>query len=448
MSSSQHFSIHNPPMQCGKLGYEDEIVHTTFEWNGITDQNLLVEGLVVGIGETALRVAVTHIHEDTWRSDDFYREVSSYAWFQQIGNSYYRDLLGLSKARTAKRDLGRVERLSQEYPLTDPSVEIAAGDTVHVHRTVFWGSDGTPGQRGIPVYDVCKLPVPNIGVEAGLQKLSDRTLRLAKQLVRSAQNREHIDMLTNPRVQPNEAFRPFEDSKAEGTHKVVSRRVFGHGQVKDHFVDVKAKEQYVRNWELQGDIRFTEEGDVTLVPNIMPFGEGSEDDPLMEVSIEIHSTTVLNRAVGEQQAYVLVDGVKYTAFVDPEVSSHHFENPGHEVVFGGFRADDETLDCFWLTKEQKEAYFRKRERERELTTSVIDEAIDAGKQLTGKDGVVTGEEIDRRRKEVDSLASEDARIIESIKNNTLDGAMSTGAPLMVPRSMLDSIEVILPAVDD
>jgi hypothetical protein len=222
-------------------------------------------------------------------------------------------------------------------------------------------------------------------------------------------------MVSNPRINPNEAFRPFENTPTrEGRRGLKDRRVFGNGQVKDHFVDVNAKEQFPDNAILQGDIRFTHTGDVTLIPNIMPFGEGSDDDPLMEVMIEIHSKTVLDRAVGEQQVYVLIDGVKYTAFVDSETSSHYFVNPGHEIVFGGFRAEGQTSDCKQLTNEQREAYFRKIE------------ANDTGRESTYTD----------------------KRILESVANNTLNGAMTSGASLMVPLSKLDSIEVVLPTVDN
>lgn len=317
MSANQHYTIHNPPTECRDTNFEGEVTTIPYEWSGTTEQTLLVQGLVVDVGKTALSVAVTHIHESTWSSDSLHREVGSYLWFQQIGNSHYRELLSLSGSNAGGIDFSKVKRRAQEYPVHEDGPEILPGDTVHVHQTVFWGTRKADGQRGVSAIDVCKLPIPNVGVEEGLQKLSERTVRLAKQLVRSAQAREHTSMLSNPRINPNEAFRPFEEVRDEATSRVTDCRVFGHGQVKDHFVDVKAKEQYSGNRELQGDIRFTEKGDVTLVPNIMPFGEGSEDDPLMEVSIEIHSTTVLNRAVGEQQAYVLIDGVKYTAFVDP-----------------------------------------------------------------------------------------------------------------------------------
>lgn len=446
MSSIPHYSIHNPPTEITETSYEGVTTSHPFEWNGKTEQSLLVQGIVVSVGETALQLAITHIHDGNWRSDSMYGEVGHTPWFQQIGTLHYRELFYLSERKANKDILENLERRTQPYTIHEGTPFVEPGDTVHVHRTIFW-QDVQNGLTGLHITDICKLPVPNMNVDEALVKLYERNIRLAKQLARTAQYREHLNMISNPRIQPNQAFRPFAETVSSEERTVNDRRVFGHAQVLDHFVDVSATKQYEGNREVQGDMRFTEKGDATVVRNIMPFGEGSDNDPLMELSIKIHSDTVLNKAVGEQQVYVVVDGVKYAAFKDPEASSHYFEQLGHDVIFSGFRAEGETLDCFWLTAEQKDAYFRKSAREREISMQVLNEAIMAGKDYYGSDAAEVNAEIARKLAEAEELAVDDAKIIESIKSSPLDGSISSGAPLMIPRSMLDSIEVVFPNTD-
>jgi len=450
MAENNTPSIHNPPTEILMRDFDRNDKIVPFEWGGEFYQERVLQGLAIAATSESVTIIVTHTNDE--KSPDTFHGDSDSAWFQQISDSDYKSLSWISDVDTEKLNDETIKRKARTFRMYDDSPGVKPGDTLHVHQSYFLSKptpDSSQWKTASHVDEVCLLPNVNIGVEAGLDRLAKLRVRLARQLVRSAKIREHLTMIQNPRIDPNNSFRPFGEAELDDKEKtrIKARRVYGAGQVDDHFVDIKADIQRGTDEEIRGDLRFTTKGGVVITPQIAPLGEGSEHDPLMKVEIHIHSSNVHNRAVGEQQAYILIDGVKYVAEKDPEISSQYFENPGHDVYFAGFRPEGVSKNTFTLTEEQRQAYFDKGDAEHTATRDFINEMISKGKDPY-KSNPEMNAELEKRIAQVLAADAERAGILETIGDNPLDSDVNCGAPLVVPRSMLDSIEIVFPSIND
>ncbi|MDZ7786109.1 MAG: hypothetical protein U5L95_03240 [Candidatus Saccharibacteria bacterium] len=412
-------------------------------------QRSLLQGIVVEANNEQAQYIVTHVldgKEEVLDYDfDFYPEFRTASvhspWYSETPESYRALLYELNGDESPD-----AFPASDSVALTD-NLELLPGDTIHVHQTMFWETDEQGRKSGYPRYDVCKLPVANTGLSVVLETIRAERLERIAQKIKKIEEDEQEAMSGCVRILPNEPTRPFENPGPHNTdsnryQRISSRYAYGDGVVDDHFVDIKAQEAYIGDVELGGVRRFGADGTEYLVPSIMPFGEGTIEDPLYELEIHIHSETKLNPAVGELRGYVMIDGTKYEALLDPEVSSHYFENPGHDITFSGFRAEGVQFDMVGINKEQSDALYVRSRREQDIAMDQLYASIDRREDFADK-----LEQIDQRAqqaaREQRQLQQKEQKIIDSIRNNPRKYTISTGASILVPRSMLDAIEVVL-----
>ncbi len=273
---------------------------------------------------------------------------------------------------------------------------IKPGDMIRVQELLAQGI--ARGRRvGQTVYEVSKIDGDSYSVEEFFLKSARLKPKIAAQLLRAYQKRERLLLLEQARISPNQPVRPFAElndcsilrtETTDNARRIMAKYVFGGGPVKDHFVDIIAEvapESLVRFGGLR---TYTESGVHHLTPNITPFGHGSIGDPLCVISIEVYTESTLNPAVGEQNIRLDIDGVAYAAIKDSFFSSRYFDNVGHRIVVRGFRETTTTLDTYRL----KPDGFTIIEPEQPPVTTLY-----------------------------------------------------CGAPLLVPRSMLDHIEILFPS---
>lgn len=408
-------------------------------------QRCLVQGLVVEVSNKQAHYVITHVLDgrDEILDDDFYPEYRSATiygpWFSEVPGSY-RALW--EEAR--ERYQCDVQNYTDEVELPD-DLAVVPGDTIHVHETLFWEPNERGGKTGYSRYDVCKLPLPNIGVQESLKVLAHKRSQQIQDGLIEAKKTEDEEMAALERITSGQPVRPFNNPSVHNPNakyyqSVDARFVYGENAVQDHFVEVRARTAYEGDVEMGGARRFGVDGSQYVVPSIMPFGKGSPDDPLYELRIHFLSETKLNPAVGEVRPVVLIDGVKYEALVDVEESSSSFKRPGHDVVFTGFRMEGKRFDMAKLTREQIDALDARSKRQRDISMRKLYAGVSRGEDFAASLDVVDEE----AQQEINSqikMRTEEQTIIDSIVENPCDHTISTGAAILVPRSMLDAIEI-------
>lgn len=434
-----------------------------FDWDGEIHQIAMSEAFVVDVSNNKAYFAITH--HDSSEDEGFqgasgdssiYTSAGLYKRWSNQFPGIYRDLLRIvdTEYPATIPEPGQIDDLVLESDAPD----LAPGDFVHIHRLLLWEkARETGGRAGHFVTEVCKQPRANESPEAFFERTTNLRPRIARQLARTIAKREEMHMHAQNRLTPNEPYRPFTDLDSllvptdwngiKG-HFYRSRNVFGTGPVKDHFVDITAKPASDYHTELGGQQSFTANGRHLFTPNVIPFGEGSSDDPLYIIKVSISSDTVFSPAVGEQSAHLTIDGRKYTLLKDREQSSYYFEQPGHDVVFEGVREEGIKTDTYEITPEQSNALAERHLNEMQATSSVMRQ--DYADFLAGKDTMSLAELHELIERRVQALRAEANAInetIASIVGREPTHTISDGAHLLVPRSMLDSIEITLSGIE-
>ncbi len=318
----------------------------------------------------------------------------------------------LNRAEHGYKGLG--ESISLDYlPLDDSNLQ--AGDLARVRHFILWCESDSPDILvGKDIYEA-ELLESNVVVEAELAKRAELKQQVARQLVKSAMHRERLAISGLPRFTQGDSLRlPIPQADlVDGQFRTIKRCVLGGGQAADYFVDINLRPFRREQGVSRGEVLFTPSGDALLVPYLPPLGHGTEADPLVELGINIGSTTVHNPAIREQQVAVTVDGITYSAEADPELSSRFFEQPGHHMVFNKFKLPGGGPNVVQLSQVQVEALLEPYRRDLALVT-----------------GALPPQEVVERNK-----------IIQSINRLSPVGEFPTAAKLLVPLSMVDSIEV-------
>lgn len=437
-----------------------------FRWDGDVHQEALLTALVVEVTDRKAHFVITHFDSpDNSRfleygsSGDYESSTANIwaSWSDQYPRDY-RDLLSLAD-REYRDDVPATSQLDV-VELEPDAPEVREGDMIHIHKLLLWGDVAEEDQvmgskRGRLFNEVCKIPTEPRTVEDFFRDAAKLKPRIARQLARTHEKRERMHMESLNRILPNEPMRPFEDAEAcmvgknrMGHDIYRSRSVFGAGPVKDHYVDVTAMRAGDTLTELGGSQNWTVSGRELFTPNVIPFGEGSEEDPLYAIEIRIHSYTVLCPAVGEQKVMITIDGVQYDALKNGELSSSRFEQPGHDVVMEGVRPVGASKDTYEITAEQSEALAERRRSEGEAVSAVnqeaYDEYISTGKITPIEDSF---DEADRRIMVLRAEATEANQTIATIIGGEPISSISSGAYLLIPRSMLDAVEIMFPAIE-
>ncbi len=441
-----------------------ESVERPFIWDGKIHQDAMIEAFVVEVSNSRVHFVITHydpahdfdFSESGGYSSDRYQTVGRHqAWSSQFPKDY-RELLCTADA--AYKTGVPETSLTDSVPLSSDTPELVAGDFIHIHQSLLWEEPSENGSKsGLTVFDICKLPKPNELPEAFFERAARLRPRIAKQLVRTMAKKEALRMNQQNRITPNEPLQPFKDPDSTLTpiewngiksHIYRSRNVFGNGPVKDHFVDITATPAGDYYTELGGTENFTSTGRHLFTPNVMPFGEGSEDDPLHVVRVAVYSTTVFNPAVGEQRAYITIDGIKYELLKNAGESSYYFERPGHDVIYEGVREEGVEYDTYQITSEQSEALRQRHIIEKNIVGAVVNQAFADFEADGVRPDLAT---LERQAEEkVTALRAESSKVnkaIAGILGTEPDVKLSSGAHLLVPKSMLDSIEITLPGTD-
>lgn len=406
-------------------------------------QESLVQAFVVNRERTEARIVVTRVLEGRERVMRNWTGYSGYATadprvltFSEMPNDY-RSLVW-----TAGVNVGELGSPQTDRVYAHEGATFEPGDTVHIHDMWYQNPDNDKQYFGKKEF--CVLPVPNTGVEEAVNAMRYRNSRLAGIMARTIEHREQLALQGLPRIFPDEPYRPFQDfPDTEGAKTVNSRAAYGAGQVKDHFVDVTAHRPHEMDMEHGGVMRFGRDGSRYVTKNILPFGPGSDDDPLMQLEVHVHTTTVHNPAVAEQQMQLLIDGKPYIARVDVERSSHYFENPGHDVYFGGFTVEG-VQDTAKLTEDQIAALNRKFDLEHDAIMRKVYEALNEGRDFVNQPRELNTEVMEEVARCMALLEDDKARI-DSINDNEPESTIGAGALILVPRSMLDSVQIVFPA---
>ncbi|MCB9821671.1 hypothetical protein H6798_04005 [Candidatus Nomurabacteria bacterium] len=410
-----------------------------FEYDQISLDNV-VEALVVGTDQAGnSRYVITKVVEGKNDvCDDFFADYNSakveYGWFYDFPEDYRLLCMQAENGFSLFRKL-------DEYTtdILPASVgEFALGDKLLISHYTAWGqSPDHSGRIGLLVTDAIILEqFDEVGAE--IERLAARKQRLAKQLVRTIEHRERLKLRSLTRIEADVPSRVFEHSQSDGDN-ITIRYVFGNGPVQDHFVDMTASARDFLKQDILGTLRYSQDGGTYVTPHFLPFGMGTKEDPLMAIALHVHTDTVLNPAVGEQTVSLLIDGVTYSGCVDPEMSSHYFENPGHDIYFFGFKQQGRDLDTFRMSKEQAHAYHQQREFRHKVVMGGLYAALRQGRGVF--DDPQEMEALEREiGQELDSMPIDE--ITKSLHAMRPDYSVSGGACILVPRSMLDSIEVV------
>lgn len=426
--------------------------HLTPENFSEMSQYCLVQGIVVEVSDNLAHYVITHVHDgrDEILDDQFYPTYRTATkrspWFSELPESY--------------RALWMEAREEYEYDVADwhddvelpYDIEVVVGDTIHVHQTMFWEPNKRGGKTGYPRIDVCKLPVPNIGLQAALEAIVHERAHKVQQALIEAASLEQAALQELERIEPGKPTRPFNnpgrhDINGKPHQTVRTQFVYGGGPVEDHFLNITASAVITMDLEYGGVQRFGTDGSQYLVPSIMPFGPGSEEDPLYELKIHVNSDTKLNPAVGEIRPQVVIDGIKYEALVDTEVSSVYFKKPGHDVIFNGFRQEGVEFDMVKLTDKQIAAFDVRFKRQSKIALDKLYGSIDRGEDFASSLEVVD-EAAEKEVQAQNELDETEQALIESITQNVREYTISTGAAIQVPRSMLDAIEINIASIGD
>ncbi len=333
-----------------------------FYWNGDLHQLCIVEGIVTATTLDIAHFVVTRVLDGyDHATDDFYRPFQSLdeynPWSDELPLAF-RPLQELSAKQCDLSDAARYASQIADHVRAPADMHLVPGNRIHVHEYVFYGNAGGTNV-GIQTREVCKIPGRAVDPLEQIEMIARRRQRLAAQAVRTLARVEQRVMSEQPRISPDDPVEPFAqpDHRELATYgSITARYVFGDGVVADHFVDVTAIPSSAENMQLMG-VNLTASGNCLVTPYITPFGPPRTGEPVSELEIKIHSSTVHNPAVGEQKVFVEVDGVLYEACIEPETSSHYFEQPGHHVVFGGFKRPNKPNDTIVLTGTDAERYF-------------------------------------------------------------------------------------------
>lgn len=436
-------------------------VRVPFTFSDRIEQDCAVEALILGRDGNELRFVVTDVldgEQNLARGHtitDFNTIYYGAPWFRQLTQD--PDILrGLIHAEATGARLPDWPD-KQEFLQIPDGVE--PGHFVHIHANIYWGTTGEEGisQTGIWGFEVCKMPADPVVPEDYVRTNQARKIRLAKLVLRGMERKEYIDMQSNERIEPDKPRRPFANQEQCRVTYVsgrteqdayVKRFVFGAGPVRDHYVDVTARLAADYHTELGGIQRFTDKGTHLFVPNEMPFGSlDSDDDPLHLVEIRMYSELVRSPALAEQKLYVMIDGVRYEALTDYEQSSHDFSKPGRRLHFGGVRRVGKEKDMYVISPEQSDALLKRRIQQDKIVKAVLNEAIDTHGSLWAANFDELNDEAGRRIMAMRAQATEQNRVIAEILGVQEPQYQNPqGAALLVPRSMLDSIEIEVPMV--
>ncbi len=420
-------------------------------WDEV-EQRYLVQGIVIAVKDRRAHYVITHVLDgcEEILDDDFYPEPRSAStqspWYSDVPNSYRALWYELEDT-----DPPNPLRIADKVDLAEGQI-IVPGDTIHVHQTNFWKITGPSSKTGYPRYDVCKMPIANLGLEVMLASVLQQRRQKVEAALQRMQQNEQQEMLASRRLLPNQSERPFVDPGKHDPNEnyyqtVTSRFVYGEGPVTDHFVDISARTAYEGDVAYGGVLRYGTDGSVYLITALLPFGAGSADDPLYELKITIHSQTIINPAVGELRPQVVIDGVTFAAQLDVEESSSRFKYPGHHVVFSGFRQDDAEWNMAPLTPEQSNAIFTRSKRERSRNLRILHEGLLRGEDMKEILDLLDDSAQQEALRAAKDHAHEQA-LIDSIKSNPSTYTISSGAPILVPRSMLDAVEIRFNSLED
>ena len=439
-----------------------------FHWDGEVHEQARMQAFIVDVKDRRAHFVITHYdnpEDDRFKwhgsSDGYDTQTATIwaGWASQYPN-YPKVLREVANSRYSG-EVPDENHLDSIY-LEEDAPEIVPGDTVHIHQLLLWGDvlpeDNTHAIKlGHTIYELCKMPMANEEVGVFFERTARMRPRIAAQLVRTSAKREMLDMQSYPRIHPNTTARPFEDTAScligrerHGRHDEIfrSRNVYGAGVVKDHYLDVTARVAGEYYTDAGGIQRFTDKGGHLFVPNIVPFGSLSEDDPLYVVEIKLWSSSVICPALAEQKVFVTIDGIRYEALQDPEDSSTSFDKPGRRITFNGLRRVGQEYDMFELTEEQSQALFDRTTQEFNVGRSVMMEIIERDGSLWGVELQEINNEIGRRIKQMRAEAEAQNRVIEGIIGVEPKYKNPQGGALLLPKSMLDALEIELPAVSE
>lgn len=431
-----------------------------FDWDGEIDQEAMIEAFVVDVVDDSAHFVITHYDPTNdyqysvngGRHSDHYNSASLYKGWSSQFPKIYRDLIYMAQA-TQPTEIPEI-CLIDKAKLQPDSPELKPGDFIHIHHLILWEKPSEYGSKsGATILEMCKLPRPNEPVASFFERTAHLRPRIAKQLARTIVKRESMQMNARDRINPNDPIRPFEDMESTFTptegnsirsHCFRSRNVFGSGPVEDHFVDITAVPAGDYYTELGGVQNYTTTGRHMFTPNVIPFGEGSVEDPLHVITVEIFSTTVFCPAIGEQRAYITIDGKKYELLQNHELSSSNFKQPGHEIIYKGVREEGVEKDTYEITAEQSDALIQRSRKEMQIAGMVVRQSYDNFFEGKGMDdSEILEQRIEDRIQTLRNEASEANNVIASIVGQEPIFRLPSGAHLLVPQSMLDSVEITL-----
>jgi hypothetical protein len=421
-------------------------------------EQLCVEAFVLEVKESTAIVGITKVLEDHgeeieldpkqrfWGTDG-YRSADYYSPLFESFPEDYRSLLEITK-RLFSRGYSALDGFDSIDINNCP--QIRPGDSVRITTEFVFVRNGRDSRSGSTEQIVEILPKPNQpDIISYIKRSEERKIRLAKQLMRTIAKREQMDMSAQSRIVPNRAVRPFEDT---GSRQV--RYVFGDGPVKDHYVDISARSLRSGNTGLRGDKCFTNnretgESFAYFVPYHAPLGFGEPDEELYEIDISISSQTAHSPAVGEQTVVISADGEQYDMYNDPYETSQIFENPGHHIVSGGFMRSDGAPNASVITPEQLQASNQLSELEHSIVMKALYTALGQGIDFIKDPHLV--EDIEQSLRQNPDVAEEIKHleaIVQSIHNNPLTEYLHYGSTLVLPESLLDAIELVMPSLHE
>ncbi len=363
-------------------------------------------------------------------------------------DSPYRALIGDHEHRSIQEDNGYNDDV-----LLANHTTLQVGDKVNITRWGYKQPSNHPNSWTTSYFENVTVLETGVDILEEETRTLERKQFIRKNLAAIIRRLEQLELNHHDRL-VTDAGAVISWNHDDQTGISRAEYTYGESPVEDHFVNVMAR-PYSSNddADLGGDTRYTHSGKAFVARNITPASPSSElallNEPMVELSAHVWTETALNPEVDSITVGFIIDGVHYSGVKDVELSSHYFEEPGHDLNFNSFLVPNEEYDGVAVLPEELDALGKYHSIKHEVTMqrvySDLDERI-AHKAIRGT--ASTDIETIRSRAQALEIIRQDALqelqpVINGIKTRPSDTKLGLGGRLLVPASKLVSIEVIV-----
>lgn len=432
----------------------------------------LVEALIVRVDDEGQHYAVTRVLEG---SKEVYDSFSTPLHSPVSGLALGPDKAAYRPYRVLLED-PEYESVFDEYTRLDTLLterrDVQVGDRVRIQRWNYPISNETPNSWTIHRIDSVTVLESGIDVAAEEERVRAQKEYVRKNFAGIFRRLEQIQLQTREQLSTETETPVRWRGARDGVH--VAHYTYGDGPILDHFVDIKAAPYSPHgSVPLGGDNRFTQSGAMYVARDItagLPSNElVKASEPMVELSAHAWTETAHNPAVNALRIDFVVDGVRYYSRKEPELSSHYFKEPGHDMHFEGYHPEGQEYDGVEVVQEELESINRFSAIDHDLAIQAIHLSYDveyaqailasaeSPQELT--DGRVPPTEsavvkatqrladIKEMLVEFDRLRANELEklqpVIDGIMARPSDTKMMTGGRLLVPVSKLGEVRVVV-----